>query len=264
MARRIHCGWCGIAGHRIDCCNDPNMRDLYKEHVNNGKFYFNYNNNPIIMNFNLYVQSMSRYSLKHIKAIASYSGFIVSIPRVELTNLICKQVFRKIDDYNRRHNINRRQFIDIPEVYHIPRVEYTYNPINDMNCCEILNNVDDVKEQQTECCICYDDNNIDMFVEFNCNHKTCFDCFDQLLSHKSKTTSFPTVVRRTNIHHAHNNIITDCLLNCPMCRDRIGTVYAYNNTLSKINSIKNRYVDDFKKNQDIYLQQLLIIKNNNH
>jgi hypothetical protein len=286
MSRAIHCGWCGIAGHRIDRCNDIYMRDLYSEHVNNGKFYFNYNNNPLIVNFNFYVLSMSRYSLKHIKAIASYSGFIVSIPRVELTNLICKQVFRKIDDYNRRHNIiiNRRplnvlpntiepsyispinitEVHTIPEVYNIPRVEYTYNPINDINCCEILNNDDESKEQQTECCICYDDNNINMFVEFNCNHKTCINCFDQLLSYKSKTASFPTRVSMLNINEAHNNIITNCTLNCPMCRGRIGTIYALDDTLSRVNYIKNKYVDEFKKNQDIYLQKLLTIKNNNH
>ena len=300
MSRVIHCGWCGVAGHRIDRCNDINMRDLYKEHVNNGKFYFNYNNNPIIVNFNFYVLSMSRYSLKHIKAIASYSGFIVSIPRGELTNLICRRVFRKIYDYNTRHNIiiNRRplelsttsiepsyispinitevhtipevytipEVHTIPEVYNIPRVEYTINPINDINCCEILNNGDDdeIKEEQTECCICYDDNSINMFVEFNCNHKTCFNCFDQLLSHKSKTSSFPTRVSSLNINEAHNNTITNCTLNCPMCRGRIGTVYAFDDTLSRVNYIKNKYIDEFKKNQDIYLQNLLTIKNNNH
>lgn len=293
MSRIIHCGWCGIAGHRIDRCNDINMRDLYNEHVNNGKFYFNYNNNPLIVNFNFYVLSMSRYSLKHIKAIASYSGFIVSIPRGELTALICKQVFRKIDDYNRRHNITiQRQPLnvstnsinpsyispitipeirtipdvyDIPEIYNIPRVEYTINPINDINCCEILNDDDDeFKEQQTECCICYDDNSINKFVEFNCNHKTCINCFDQLLSHKSKTASFPTRVSMLNINEAHTNTITNCTLNCPMCRGRIGTVYACDDTLSRVNYIKNKYVDDFKRNQDIYLQNLSTIKNNNH
>lgn len=236
---RIHCGWCGEAGHRVNYCNHPSLLELYREHKSNGKQYYILEM-PIIARFNLYILSMSRYSLKQIKAIASYMNFkhIGLFTRKHLTYFICKKIF---NDYRYNH------------VIRMPKIEYTINPIIDMNCCQIIeSNVE--PNELSECCICYNMVNEDMFVKFNCNHKTCLDCFKQLITYKSQTSYFPTTLAITNVHDAHNKIISCSSINCPMCRSVVDTVYS--EKVDSLSNIKNEYIANLRVKQDIYLRYI--------
>ena len=239
---RIHCGWCGEAGHRVNHCNNPSLRELYKEHKSNGKQYYILEMS-IMARFNLYTLSMSRYSLKQIKAIASYMKFkhIGVFTRNDLTYFICKKIF---NDYRFNH------------VIRMPIIEYTINPIIDMNCCQIIeSNVE--PNELSECCICYNMLNEDMFVKFNCNHKTCLDCFKEIVTYKSQTSHFPTRLAITNINDAHKKIISCSSINCPMCRSVIDTVYS--EKVDSLSNIKNEYIENLKVKQDLYLRYILQI-----
>jgi hypothetical protein len=242
MSRIIHCGWCGCAGHRVNHCNHPSLRELYKEHKSNGKQYYMLQM-PIIDRYNLYILSMSKYSLKQIKAIASFMNIkrIYLFARRHLIHFICKEI---LNNYRYNHFVK------------MPKIEYAINPIMNMNCCQIIESNVEANEEVSECCICYNNVKEDMFVKFNCNHKTCLDCFKQIITYKSQTSHFPTMLAITNLD-AHKNIISCSSINCPMCRSVIDTVYSEKkDTLS---NIKNEYIQKFKVKQDFYVSYILQI-----
>lgn len=234
---KIHCGWCGEAGHRVNQCDHPSLKNSYIEHKSNGKQYYKIQI-PTNEKFDLYLLSISSYSMKRIKAIASYSGYknIGSFSRKDLTHIICKIVFN---------------YYDLKCGVRIPNIEYTINPLIYIDCCQTIeSNI----ESSSECCICYNNVKCDVFVNFNCNHKTCSDCFEQLLSHKSTTSNFPTYVSRSNIDIVEN-MLNDCscFVNCPLCRSVIDTTYCENDTLTKL---KNKYVQDLKMKQHLYIDHI--------
>jgi hypothetical protein len=239
---RIHCGWCGCAGHRVNHCNHPSLLELYKEHKSNGKQYYMLEI-PIIDRFNRYILSMSTYSLKQIKAIASYMNFkyMKLLSRRELTYFICKKIFMI---YRFNHFVR------------MPKIEYTVNPIINMNFCQIIESNVEANEV-SECCICYNSVKEDMFVKFNCNHKTCLDCFKQIITYKSQTSHFPTRLAITNLDDAHKKIISCSSINCPMCRSVINTLYYEKE--DSLSNMKNKYIENFKVKQHIYLSHILQI-----
>lgn len=240
---KIHCGWCGEAGHRINHCNHPSMKNSYIEHKSNGKQYYKIQI-PTNEKYNLYLLSISSYSLKRIKAIAIYSGYknIGIFSRKHLTEFICIIVFN---------------YYDLKYGVRIPNIEYTINPLIYINCCQPIKSNIEFKsniESSSECCICYNNIKYDTFVNFNCNHKTCLDCFKQLISYKSTTSNFPTYVSRSNIDIVENKLNdSSCFINCPLCRSVIDTIYYENDILTKL---KNKYIQELKVKQDLYIHHI--------
>ena len=245
---KIHCGWCGVAGHRINQCNHPSMKNSYIEHKSNGKQYYKIQI-PTNEKFNLYLLSISSYSLKRIKAIASYCGYknFGLLSRKDLTYIICKIIFN---------------YYDLKYRIRIPNIEYTINPLIYINCCKTIKSNKSSIESSSECCICYNNIKYDMFVNFNCNHKTCLDCFKQLLLYKSTTSNFPTYVSRSNIIDIVENKLNDCscFINCPLCRSVINTIYYENDILTKL---KNKYIQELKIKQALYIDHINTILYNN-
>ena len=241
---KIHCGWCGGVGHRINQCNHPSMKNSYIEHKSNGKQYYKIQI-PLNEKFNLYLLSISSYSLKKIKAIASYCGYknFGLFSRNHLTVFICKIIFN---------------YYDLKYGVRIPKIEYTINPLIYINCCQTIESNIEIKSNDSsssECCICYKNINYDMFVNFNCNHKTCLDCFKQLLSYKSINSNFPTIVSRSNIDTVDNKLIDcSCFINCPLCRSVVNTIYCKNDMV--LINLKNKYIQDLMVKQNLYIQHI--------
>ena len=234
---RIHCGWCGEEGHRINHCKNPTMEELYNKHKTNGN---NYNNLqlPIIQKLNMYISSTSTYSLKELKAIASYIGIknIGKLSRMELRYYICKAVLNE-------------------NIIYIPKIAFTISPLVKINCCQVIKSTEESEstEELSECCICLNNVTSDMFVKFNCNHNTCIDCFKELVKCKTKINYFPTEILR---HGEIVDLSYKCYyINCPMCRSNIKTIYSENDILSKL---KNEHINIYNIQKEYYLS---ILKN---